>query len=126
MMNSVVFLDIRNAFDTVDHKILLNKLSYYGIEEDELSFFKSYLSDRTQCRSINEIKSKFRTIWCGVPQRSILRPLLFIIYMNDLPNNVEVTKIKMYADDTNLTKQITSLSNIKEELIPKFERSSSG
>ena len=126
MMNSVVFLDIRKAFDTVDHKIFLNKLSYYGFEDDELSFFKSYLSDKTQCCSINEIKSKFRTIWCGVPQGSILRPLLFIIYMNDLPNNVEVTKIKMYADDTNLTKQITSLSNIKEELIPKFERSSSG
>ena len=55
MINSVVFLDIRKAFDTVDHKILLDKLS--GIEEDQLSFFKSYLNDRTQCCSINGVKS---------------------------------------------------------------------
>ena len=57
MINSVVFLDIRKAFDTVDHKILLYKLSYYGIEENQLSFFKSYLNDRRQCCSINEVKS---------------------------------------------------------------------
>ena len=58
MINAVVFPDIRKAFDTVDHKILLDKLSYYGIEGNELSFFKSYLSDRTQCCSINGVKSK--------------------------------------------------------------------
>ena len=57
MINSVVFLDIRKAFDTVDHKILLDKLSYYGIEEDQLTFFKSYLDDRRQCCSINGVKS---------------------------------------------------------------------
>ena len=101
-MNSVVFLDIRKAFDTVDHKISLDKLFYYGIEEDELSFFKSYLSNRTQCCSINGVKSKFRSMSYGVPQESI--PLRCIIYMNDLPNSVEGTKIKMYADNTNLTK----------------------
>ena len=122
MTNSVVFLDIRKAFDTVDHKILLDKLSYYGIEEDELSFFKSYLSDRTQCCSINGVKSKFRSISCGVPKGSILGPLLFIIYMNDLPNTVKGTEIKMYADDTNLTKHITSLGDVMEELIPEFEK----
>ena len=57
MINSVVFVDIIKAFDTVDHKILLDKLSYYGIEENQLSFFKSYLNNRTQCCSINGIKS---------------------------------------------------------------------
>ena len=87
-----------------------------------MSFFKSYLSDRTQCCSINGVKSKFRSISFGVPQGSILSPLLFIIYMNDLPNSVKGTKIKMYADDTNLTKQITSLGDVKEELIPEFEK----
>ena len=57
MINSVVFLDIRKAFDKVDHKILLDKLSYYGIEEDQLTFFKSYLNDRRQYCSINGVKS---------------------------------------------------------------------
>ena len=57
MINSVVFLDTRKTIDRVDHKILLDKLSYYGIEEDQLSFFKSYLNDRTQCCSINGIKT---------------------------------------------------------------------
>ena len=122
MINSVVFLDIRKAFDTVDHKILPDKLSYYGREEDELSFFKSYLSDRTQRCSINGVKSKFRSISCGVLVRSILGTLLFIIYMNDLPNSVKGTKINMYADDTNLTKQITSLGDVKVELIPEIEK----
>ena len=101
---------------------MLDKLAYYGIEEDELSFFKSYVSDRTQCCSTNGVKSKFRSISCGVPQGSILGPLLFIIYMNDLPNSVKGTKIKMYADYTNLTKQTTSLCDVKEELIPEFEK----
>ena len=93
---------------------MLDKLSYYGIEEDELSFFKSYLSDRTQCCSINGVKSKFRSISSGA--------LLFIIYMNDLPNSVKFTEIKMYAYDTNLTKHITSLGDVMEELIPEFEK----
>ena len=81
MINSAVVLDIRQVFDTVDHKILLDKLFYYGMEEDELSFFKSYLSDRTQCCSISGVKSQFRSILCGVPQGSMLGRLLFIIYM---------------------------------------------
>ena len=87
-----------------------------------MRFFKSYLSDRTQCNSINGVKSKFRSIWCDVHQGSILGPLTFITYMDDLPNSVEGTKMKMYADDTNLTKQITSLCDIKEELIPESEK----
>ena len=88
MINFVVFLDIRKAFDTIYHKILLDRLSYYGIEEDELSFVKSYLSDSTQCCSINGVKSKFRLILSGVSQGSILGPLVFIIYMNNLPKKV--------------------------------------
>ena len=78
MINSVVFLDIRKAFDTVDHKMLFDRLFYYVIEEDDLSVFKSYLSDRTQCCSINGVKSKFRSISCGVPQEWIQGPLVFI------------------------------------------------
>ena len=77
-MNSVVFLDIRKAFDTVNYKILLDKLNYYGVKDEELSFFSSYLHRRTQFCSVNEHQSTFNEITCGVPRGSILRQLLFI------------------------------------------------
>ena len=71
-MNSVVFLDIRKAFDTVNHKLLLDKLNHYGIRDGELSFFSSCVHKRTQCCSVNEHQSTFSEIICGVPQGSIL------------------------------------------------------
>ena len=70
-INLVFFLDIRKAFDTVNHKILLNKLNHYGIKDEELSFFSSYLHRRTQCCSVNEHKSTFNEIIFGVLQGSI-------------------------------------------------------
>ena len=79
-MNSVVFLDIRKAFDTVNHQILSNKLHCYGIGDGELLFFRFYLQNRTQCCSVNGQISTLQTVTCGVPQGSILEPLLFIIY----------------------------------------------
>ena len=101
-MNSIVFLDIRKAFDTIDHQILIKKLSQYGIQDDELNFFESYLENRTQCCSVNGKFSDRQKIEYGVPQGSILGPLLFIIYMNDLPLFVTNAQISMYADDTSL------------------------
>ena len=101
-MNSVVFLDIWKAFDTVNHKILLDKLNHYGIRDEELSFFSSYLHRHTQCCSVNEHKSTFSEMTCGVPQGSIFGPLQFIIYMNDLPSYVQDVHITMYADDTSI------------------------
>ena len=83
-MNSVVFLDIKKAFDTFDHKILTDKLYFYGVVEQELDFFRSYLTDRVQCCIANGVPSGFKNITCGVPQGSLLGPLLFIVYMNDL------------------------------------------
>ena len=94
-MNLVVFLDIRKAFDTVSHKILLDKLNHYGIKDEELSFFSSYLHRRIQCCNVNEYQSTFSEITCGVPQGSNLGPLLFIIYMNDLPSYVQ--DVNMYV-----------------------------
>ena len=76
-INSVVFLDIKKAFDTVDHKILIDKLYFYGIVEQELHFFRSYLTDRVQCYSVNGASSGCKKITCGVPQGSLLGPLTF-------------------------------------------------
>ena len=81
-MNSVVFLDIRKAFDTVNHQILLDKLHCNGIGDGELLFFRSFLQNRIQCCSVNGQTSTLQTETFGVLQGCILGPLLFIIYMN--------------------------------------------
>ena len=84
--NAVIFLDLRKAFDTVDHNIMLKKLASYGMPDDELQFFKSYLTHSTQYCSANGKMSSFANVTCGVPQGSILGLLLFIIYVNDRPS----------------------------------------
>ena len=94
-MNSVAFVDIWKTFDTVNSEILLDKLNHYGIRNEELSFFSSYLPRGTQCFSVNEHWSTLSKITCGVPQSSIFGPLLFIIYMNDIPSYVQDVNITM-------------------------------
>ena len=121
-MNSVVFLNIRKAFDTVNHQILLDKLHCYGIGDGELLFFRSYLQNRTQCCSVNGQISTLQTVTCGVLQGSILGPLLFIIYMNDLPAFVQEANITMHADDTSLRKAFRTSHELKEEIIPAFSK----
>ena len=123
-LNSVVFLDIKKAFDTVDHKILLQKLACYGVNGSSLELIESYLKDRSQCCSVNEQLSSMKSIACGVPQGSIIGPLLFIIYMNDLPQYVSDIDITMFADDTSFARTFKNLGEIRTELInlhsPKF------
>ena len=119
-MNSEIFLDIKKAFHTVDHEILLNKLNCYGVSDEELLFFASYLHNRSQCCSINGYQSNLKEVICGVSQGSILGLLLFIIYMNDLPAYVQDSNITMYADDTSLDKAIRSSQQVKE--IPAFSK----
>ena len=118
--NSVVFLDIKKAFDTVNHRILLDKLECYGIKDQELKFFESYLSNRMQCCNVNGQTSSFRAISCGVPQGSTLGPLLFIIYLNDLPLAVKDAEITLYADDTSLYKAFKNIMDLNETLVPAF------
>ena len=97
-----LFLDLRKAFDTVDKEILLNKLSYYGIRGNALSWFRSYLTNRSQSVKYFNTISNELGVNMGVPQGSILGPLLFILYVNDLPNILNGVKPIMFADDTTL------------------------
>ena len=118
--NSVVFLDIKKAFDTVNHRILLDKLECYGIKDQEFNFFISYLSNRMQCCNVNGQTPSFRVIICGVPQELTLGPLLFIIYLNDLPLAVKDAEITLYADDTSLYKGFRNVKDLNETLVPVF------
>ena len=97
-----LFLDFSKAFDIVNHDILLTKLEYLGIRGIPLEWFKSYLADRRQYVIYNDIKSSCKTITCGVPQGSILGPLLFLLYKNDLANVSDVIFSLFFADDSNM------------------------
>ena len=97
-----LFIDLKKAFDTVDHRILLRKLYAYGIRGTMLKWIESYLSGRTQYVVFDGQESEIHGIQCGVPQGSILGPLLFILYMNDICNVSDIFFAIMYADDTSL------------------------
>ena len=98
-----VFIDLSKAFDTVDHSVLLKKLELYGITDRNHLWFKNNLSNRKQFIQINNKENtKLEIITCGVPQGSILGPLLFLLYVNDLRNASNLLEPIMYADDTNL------------------------
>ena len=107
-----IFLDLAKAFDSVNHNILLNKLRKYGIRGPALSLLQSYLSNRRQYVKLCSRKSNLLTIDIGIPQGSILGPLLFLIYINDLPNASNFF-VKLFADDTFLSLSDSNLKNLK-------------
>jgi len=115
-VNAVVFLDLKKAFDTVDHGILLSKLNAYGLGGAVGNWFKSYLSNRSQKCYVNGHLSSNSTLLCGIPQGTILGPLLFLLYINDLPNCLEHSQARMYADDTNLTFASNNIDDINYHL----------
>ena len=97
-----VFVDFQKAFDTVDHNILLDKLNRYGITGTTNEWFRSYLRDRKQFVSILGFESNQRSLSHGVPQGSVLGPLLFLLYINDLHRAIKSSTVFHFADDTNL------------------------
>ena len=120
----MVLLDLQKAFDTVDHCILINKLQALGFDTCSREWFRSYLTNRKQLVDIAGTLSPFQNVTCGVPQGSILGPLLFLVYVNDMCSAVNC-KLLLYADDSalivpgkdvkeieiQLTKELKSISN---------------
>ena len=111
-----VFLDLQKAFDSVDHKILLKKLENYGFRGISKSWVNSYLTGRHQYVSVNNVHSEFMSIKHGVPQGSVLGPLFFILYINDLKNCLKYSKSYIFADDTAMNISHTSLKVLKKRL----------
>ena len=111
-----VFIDLRKAFDTIDHTLLLKKLEHYGIRGIVNKWLCSYLSKRKQYVEIDQESSNLLDVLCGVPQGSVLGPLLFLLYINDICNVSKLLKLILFADDTNLFRSGLNLEELCKEI----------
>ena len=117
----MILLDLQKAFDTVDHKILCEKLNVIGVKSIE--WFKSYLSGRKQIVNVNSANSGVYNVTCGVPQGSLLGPLLFLIYVNDLSVSIDPDcKVLLSADDTAILFSHTNPNIIAKKLSSMLEK----
>ena len=120
LLTGMILIDLQKAFDTIDHEILLQKLKAIKFSESTIKWFKSYLSERIFLVNIENKLSDFGEISCGVPQGSILGPLLFLIYVNDMPQAVTSTLL-LYADDSCILYQHKDVVQIEKRLNEDFE-----
>ena len=111
-----IFIDLKKAFDTVNHSILLLKLYHYGVRGKAYEWFQSYLSNRKQFVCVNGHDSDSFSLTCGVPQGSVLGPLLFLLYVNDLPNTSSLLTFHLFADDTNIYYSCKNLDDLESKL----------
>ena len=116
LFNEFLYYDKTSVGTPVNHDILLLKMEHYGIRGAAYSWFKSYLSNRKQFVSLNGVDSAIKTISCGVPQGSVLGPLLFLIYINDLPNISSKLKFYLFADDTNIYCETNDLKSLEKTM----------
>lgn len=119
----VTFLDQSKAFDVIDHKILLRKLSYqFNFSKEALKWVSSYLTDRKQCVILNGVRSSYKDVLHGVPQGSILGPLLFLCYVNDIYHCVENGNCVIYADDTTVVTIADDLVSLHSKALDDLNR----
>ena len=119
LFTGMILIDLQKAFDTIDHQILLKKMKYLGFSKNTIIWFKSYLCERKFKTSINTSYSSPSSLLCDVPQGSILGPLLFLLYINDLPQAIASDSL-LYADDTCIVFQHKSEIEIEKQLIRAF------
>jgi hypothetical protein len=119
---TVVFLDLKRAFETIDRKILLQKLERYGVRGRALNFFESYLSERRQHCKFGGVCSSNEINELGVPQGTVIGPLLFILYINDIIKSVKFAKISLFADDTLLTISGDNVAEMTTQLNQDMEK----
>ena len=115
-VTATVFIELENAFETVDHDILLQKIEKYGVLGLEHVWRSSYLKNRRQLCRVNGVASNMGEISCGVPQGSCLGPLLFLTYINDLPFSLKNSEVTMYADDTSISYSSKNIDELNETL----------
>ncbi len=113
IQTDIVYLDFAKAFDRVDHQLLLKKLKNFGISGNLLQWFKNYLTNRHQKVTVLGQSSQPLPVLSGVPQGSILGPLLFLIYVNDLPQATSKSSVALYADDTKCFCSIKNFQDVK-------------
>ena len=118
----MILIDLQKAFDTLDHGILIKKLKYFGFSTKTTAWFSSYLTNRHFVVNLEQVLSDKGHLKCGVPQGSILGPLLFLLYVNDMPSALEYCELRLYADDTCIFFSHENITEIEEKLNTDFNR----